>query len=83
MRATTMNLFAPGHLAGGRLPCAVERDGDEEDDQDHRDPEQRSLKPAPAAIAVDSPPNVDESPVPRAWSQDRARDAIAMTIWVI
>src|SRR5205814_9333911 len=43
-------LVAPGHLAGGRLPRAPERNGNEEKDQDDRQPEESSLEPSAAAV---------------------------------
>jgi len=44
-------LVAPGHLAGGRLPRAPERYGDEEDDEDDRQPKEGSLEPSAASVS--------------------------------
>jgi hypothetical protein len=38
-------------------------------------------RPRRLRYAVDSPPNVDERPVPRACSRIEAPTATAMTIW--
>src|SRR5438067_13805250 len=74
MRVTTMTLSRPVTLAGGRLPSAPERNQHEEDDEDDRQPKERSLQPAAAAICGRLTTEGGRKSRTAGLQQDRRRD---------
>src|SRR5438477_5555284 len=74
MRMTTMTLSRPVTLAGGRLPSAPERNQHEEDDEDDRQPKERSLQTPAAAIRGRLTTEGGREPRTARLQQDRGRD---------